>query len=69
MAVLTQQFEDIGVRVRPISAPSATMLQELADRRYVDWNALPNGTLASSTVIDRFTGAGRTASVSLAVSW
>ncbi|KUF20691.1 TonB-dependent hemoglobin/transferrin/lactoferrin family receptor [Xanthomonas phaseoli] len=41
----------------------------LADRRYVDWNALPNGTLASSTVLDRFTGAGRTASVSLAVSW
>ncbi|WP_426802537.1 TonB-dependent hemoglobin/transferrin/lactoferrin family receptor [Xanthomonas campestris] len=41
----------------------------LADRRYVDWNALPNGTLDSSTVLDRFTGAGRTASVSLAVSW
>ncbi|MFO3704548.1 TonB-dependent hemoglobin/transferrin/lactoferrin family receptor [Xanthomonas codiaei] len=41
----------------------------LADRRYVDWNALPNGTLASSTVVDRFTAAGRTASVSLAVSW
>ncbi|WP_115553060.1 TonB-dependent hemoglobin/transferrin/lactoferrin family receptor [Xanthomonas arboricola] len=41
----------------------------LADRRYVDWNALPNGTLASNTVLDRFTGAGRTASVSLAVSW
>ncbi|OQP83751.1 sugar transporter [Xanthomonas phaseoli pv. syngonii LMG 9055] len=41
----------------------------LADRRYMDWNALPNGTLASSTVLDRFTGAGRTASVSLAVSW
>ncbi|MCC4589220.1 TonB-dependent hemoglobin/transferrin/lactoferrin family receptor [Xanthomonas sp. NCPPB 1067] len=41
----------------------------LADRRYVDWNALPNGTLASSTVVDRFTAAGRTASVSLAVNW
>jgi len=41
----------------------------LADRRYVDWNALPNGTLDSSTVLDRFTGAGRTASFSLAVSW
>ncbi|MEA9748722.1 TonB-dependent hemoglobin/transferrin/lactoferrin family receptor [Xanthomonas campestris pv. raphani] len=41
----------------------------LADRRYVDWNALPNGTLDSSTVLDRFTGAGRTASVSLAVNW
>ncbi|MCD0279583.1 TonB-dependent hemoglobin/transferrin/lactoferrin family receptor [Xanthomonas melonis] len=41
----------------------------LADRRYVDWNALPNGTLSSSTVVDRFTAAGRTASISLAVNW
>ena len=40
MAVLTQQFEDIGVRVRPISAPAATMLQELADRQHATliWN-------------------------------
>ena len=40
MAVLTQQFEDIGVRVRPISAPGATMLQELADRQHATliWN-------------------------------
>ncbi|RFF49542.1 TonB-dependent hemoglobin/transferrin/lactoferrin family receptor [Xanthomonas campestris] len=53
-------------------APGAkvtTGIFNLADRRYVDWNALPNGTLDSSTVLDRFTGAGRTASVSLAVSW
>ncbi|MEA9736238.1 TonB-dependent hemoglobin/transferrin/lactoferrin family receptor [Xanthomonas campestris] len=53
-------------------APGAkvtTGIFNLADRRYVDWNALPNGTLDSSTVLDRFTGAGRTASVSLAVNW
>ncbi|MGV7195968.1 TonB-dependent hemoglobin/transferrin/lactoferrin family receptor [Xanthomonas axonopodis] len=53
-------------------APGARLtagLFNLADRRYVDWNALPNGTLAGSTVVDRFTGAGRTAAVSLAVSW
>ncbi|QJD66721.1 TonB-dependent hemoglobin/transferrin/lactoferrin family receptor [Xanthomonas campestris pv. badrii] len=53
-------------------APGAKLtagIFNLADRRYVDWNTLPNGTLASSTVVDRFTAAGRTASVSLAVSW
>jgi hemoglobin/transferrin/lactoferrin receptor protein len=41
----------------------------LADRRYIDWNALPGATLAGSTVLDRYTGAGRNVSVSLALDW
>ncbi|WP_369976860.1 TonB-dependent hemoglobin/transferrin/lactoferrin family receptor [Xanthomonas bundabergensis] len=41
----------------------------LADRRYIDWNNLPSATLASSAVLDRYTGAGRNVSVSLALDW
>ncbi|MBB6364992.1 hemoglobin/transferrin/lactoferrin receptor protein [Xanthomonas sacchari] len=41
----------------------------LADRRYIDWNMLPGATLASSAVLDRYTGAGRNVSVSLALDW
>ncbi|SBV57557.1 outer membrane hemin receptor [Xanthomonas translucens pv. graminis] len=41
----------------------------LADRRYIDWNTLPSATLTSSSVLDRYTGAGRNVSVSLALDW
>ncbi|WP_045767950.1 TonB-dependent hemoglobin/transferrin/lactoferrin family receptor [Xanthomonas albilineans] len=38
-------------------------------RRYIDWDMLPSATLASSTVLDRYTGAGRNLSISLALDW
>ncbi|BDU17778.1 TonB-dependent hemoglobin/transferrin/lactoferrin family receptor [Lysobacter auxotrophicus] len=41
----------------------------LADRTYWDATDVPAGTLASSTVLDRYTSAGRNIGVSLSVSW
>ncbi|MBN6149951.1 TonB-dependent hemoglobin/transferrin/lactoferrin family receptor [Xanthomonas sp. AmX2] len=41
----------------------------LADRTYIDSSALPNATPVGSAVLDRYTGAGRNLSVSLAVDW
>lgn len=41
----------------------------LGDRKYWDAGDVPAGTLASSTVLDRYTSPGRSVGASLAVSW
>ena len=41
----------------------------LGDRKYWDAGDVPAGTLAASTVLDRYTSPGRNVGVSLAVSW
>ncbi len=53
-------------------APGARInagVYNLGDRKYFDWAGVPTGLLATSAVIDRYSSPGRTASVSVSVSW
>ncbi|GAA5078297.1 TonB-dependent hemoglobin/transferrin/lactoferrin family receptor [Lysobacter panacisoli] len=71
------QFEIPGYGVLDLLAhwnfaPGATFdvgVFNLGDRKYWDAGDVPAGTLAASTVLDRYTSPGRNVGVSLAVSW